>query len=187
MATITEKPAVILDKDYMKHVTSAQKAGGTVSRSLCAAAVKAGNIAVTSKRIFEWQDFLQRRDNAPASIRRLFDMAIKAVYGLALGIEKVSKQGIVSYEIAEEACKASALLEADQKQYEHRSPLLKHLDAVRVKIVRTPKAADLDALLGKAATAFAAYIKAGGTLEAFLAEIAPETPKADSKVDSKAA
>ena len=40
MAPITEKPAVVLDKDYLKHVTSAQKAGGTVSRSLCAAAVK---------------------------------------------------------------------------------------------------------------------------------------------------
>ena len=184
MAPITEKPAVVLDRDYLKHVTSAQKAGGTVSRSLCAAAVKAGNIAVTSRRIFEWNDFLARRNNAPASIRRLFDMAIKAVYGLALGTEKISKSGIISYEIAEEACKAAALLEADQKQYEYRSPLLKHLDAVQVKVVRTPKTPDLDTLLGKAATAYAAYIKAGGTLDAFLAEV---TPKAESKAESKAA
>lgn len=181
MALINERPAIILDKEYLKHVTSAQKAGGTVSRSLCAAAVKAGNIAVTSKRLFEWNDFLARRDNAPAAIKRLFNVAINAIYGLALGKEEISKQGIISYKVSEEACKAASLLEADQKQYEHRSPLLKHLDAVRVKIVRTPKAADLDALLGKAATAFAAYIKAGGTLEAFLAEVAPETPKAESK------
>lgn len=186
MATITEKPAVILDKDYIKHVTSAQRAGGTVSRSLCAAAVKAGNIAVTSKRLFEWNDFLARRDNAPASIKRLFNMAINAIYGLALGKEEISKQGIVSYKVAEEACKAASLLEADQKQYEHRSPLLKHLDAVRVKIVRTPKTTDLDTLLGKAATAFAAYIKAGGTLDDFLAEVAPEMPKSDNKANNKA-
>ena len=187
MSPITERPAIVLDKEYLKHVTSAQKAGGTVSRSLCAAAVKAGNIAVTSKRIFEWQDLLQRRENAPAAIRRLFDMAIKAVYGLALGTEKISKQGIISYEIAEEKCKAENLIGADQKQYEHRSPLLKHLDAVRVKVVRKQKAADLETLLDKAAAAYAAYIKAGGTLDNFLAEVKEEKTEKTEKTESKAA
>lgn len=187
MSPSTEKPAVVLDKDYIKHVTSAQRAGGTVSRSLCAAAVKAGNIAVASKRLYEWNDLLARRDNAPASIKRLFNMAINAIYGLALGKEEISKQGLVSYKVTEEACKAASLLEADQKQYEHRSPLLKHLDAVRVKVIRTPKAADLDTLLGKAATAFAAYIKAGGTLDNFLAEVGEEKTEKTEKTESKAA
>ena len=179
--------AVVLDPEYVKNVVAAQRAGGTISRKLCAAAVKAANIAVTSKRLAEWQDFLQRRENAAPSIRKLFDMAIKAIYGIALGEEKTSKSGIISYEVAESLCNAEALLTADQKEYERRSVMLKHLDAVRTKILRDHKAPDLDSLRDKALDAFAAYVKAGGTLIDFLKEADPESAKALEQTTAHAA
>lgn len=186
-SNISERPAVVLDSNYTKEIRLATSRGGQFSRHLAAAAVYAGNRAVNEGRLFEFQDLCKRRDDCDPNMKRNYTAAINAIYGIALGIEKVSKSGIISYEVNAKQCTPETLAEADKSTYESRKNILKHLDAVRVRIVRDKADKSLEDLQSAAIAAYAAFKAKGGTFLNFLKEVEPEIFKALQEADAKAA
>lgn len=182
----SERPAVVLDSNYTKEIRLATTRGGQFSRHLAAAAVYAGNRAVNEGRLFEFQDLCKRRDDCDPNMKRNYTAAINAIYGIALGVEKVSKSGIISYEVNAKNCNPEALVEADKSTYEGRKNILKHLDAVRVRIIRDKADKSLEDLQSAAIAAYAAFKAKGGTFLDFLKEAEPEIFKATQE-DAKAA
>ena len=181
----SEKPAVVLDANYVKEIRLATSRGGQFSRHLAAAAVYAGNRAVNEGRLFEFQDLCDRRDNCDPVMKRNYTSAINAIYGIALGVEKISKNGIISYEINAKQCKPEALIEADKATYKNRSNILKHLDAIRVRITRDKVDKSLEDLQTAAVAAYAAFKAKGGAFLNFLKEVEPEIYKALQEADAK--
>ena len=177
-SNISEKPAVVLDSNYTKEIRLATTRGGQFSRHLAAAAVYAGNRAVNEGRLFEFQDLCRRRDDCDPTMKRNYTAAINAIYGIALGVEKISKSGIVSYEVNAKSCTPEALAEADKSTYESRKNILKHLDAVRVRVIRDKADKSLEDLQSAAIAAYAAFKAKGGTFLDFLKEAEPEIFKA---------
>ena len=187
MSSNNEKQAVVLDSNYTKEIRLAASKGGQFSRHLAAAAVYAGNRAVNEGRLFEFQDLCKRRDDCDPNMKRNYTAAINAIYGIALGIEKVSKSGIISYEVNAKQCTPETLAEADKSTYESRKNILRHLDAVRVRIIRDKAEKSLEDLQSAAVAAYGAFKAKGGTFLSFLKEVEPEIFKALQEADAKAA
>lgn len=185
MSTNNEKQAVVLDANYTKEIRLATTRGGQFSRHLAAAAVYAGNRAVNEGRLFEFQDLCKRRDDCDPVMKRNYTSAINAIYGIALGVEKISKFGIVSYEVNAKDCNPEALVEANKATYEGRRNVLKHLDAVRVRIIRDKVNKSLEDLQSAAIAAYTVFKAKGGTFLDFLKEAEPEIFKATQE-DAKA-
>lgn len=183
----SEKSAVVLDHNYVKEIRLATTRGGQFSRHLAAAAVYAGNRAVNEGRLFEFMDLCDRRDNCDPVMKRNYTAAINAIYGIALGVEKVSKSGIISYEVNAKLCTPDSLAEADKSTYEGRKNILKHLDAVRVRIIRDKAEKSLEDLQSAAVAAYGAFKAKGGTFLDFLKEAEPEVFKSIQEADAKAA
>ncbi len=186
MSSISEKPAVVLDHNYVKEIRQATSRGGQFSRHLAAAAVYAGNRAVNEGRLFEFMDLCSRRDSCDPNMKRNYTAAINAIYGVALGTEKISKNGIISYEVNAKQCNPESLVEADKETYENRKNILKHLDAIRVRIIRDKAEKSLEDLQSAAVAAYGAFKAKGGAFLDFLAEIEPEIFKAMKEADAKA-
>ena len=184
-SNISERPAVVLDSNYTKEIRLATARGGQFSRHLAAAAVYAGNRAVNEGRLFEFMDLCERRDNCDPVMKRNYTSAINAIYGIALGVEKISKNGIISYEINAKQCNPEALIEADKTTYKNRSNMLKHLDAIRVRITRDKADKSLEDLQAAAAAAYGAFKAKGGAFLNFLKEVEPEIFKALQEADAK--
>ena len=184
-SNISERPAVVLDSNYTKEIRLATSRGGQFSRHLAAAAVYAGNRAVNEGRLFEFMDLCDRRDNCDPVMKRNYTSAINAIYGIALGVEKSSKNGIISYEINAKQCNPEALIEADKTTYKNRSNMLKHLDAIRVRITRDKADKSLEDLQAAAAAAYGAFKAKGGAFLNFLKEVEPEIFKALQEADAK--
>jgi len=187
MSSNNEKQAVVLDSNYTKEIRLAASKGGQFSRHLAAAAVYAGNRAVNEGRLFEFQDLCKRRDDCDPNMKRNYTAAINAIYGIALGVEKISKSGIVSYEVNAKDCNPEALVEANKAIYEGRRNVLKHLDAIRVRIIRDKIEKSLEDLQSAAVAAYGAFKAKGGTFLSFLQEVEPEIFKALQEADAKAA
>ena len=183
----SERPAIVLDASYVKEIRLATSKGGQFSRHLATAAVYAGNRAVNEGRLFEFMDLCERRDNCDPVMKRNYTSAINAIYGIALGIEKISKSGIISYEVNAKSCTPEALAEADKSTYEGRRNVLKHLDAVRVRIIRDKAEKSLEDLQSAAVAAYGAFKAKGGTFLDFLKEAEPEVFKSIQEADAKAA
>lgn len=183
----SERPAVVLDSNYVKEIRLATSKGGQFSRHLAAAAVYAGNRAVNEGRLFEFMDLCERRDLCDPVMKRNYTSAINAIYGIALGVEKISKSGIISYEVNAKQCTPEALAEADKSTYEGRRNVLKHLDAVRVRIIRDKVDKSLEDLQSAAVAAYGAFKAKGGAFLDFLKEVEPEIFKALQEADAKAA
>lgn len=183
----SERPAIVLDASYVKEIRLATSKGGQFSRHLAAAAVYAGNRAVNEGRLFEFMDLCERRDNCDPVMKRNYTSAINAIYGIALGVEKISKSGIISYEVNAKSCTPEALAEADKSTYEGRRNVLKHLDAVRVRIIRDKVDKSLEDLQSAAVAAYGAFKAKGGAFLDFLKEVEPEIFKALQEADAKAA
>lgn len=181
----SERPAVVLDNNYVKEIRLATSRGGQFSRHLAAAAVYAGNRAVNEGRLFEFQDLCDRRDSCDPVMKRNYTSAINAIYGIALGVEKISKSGIISYEVNAKLCTPENLAEADKALYKSRCSILKHLDAVRIRIVRDKADKSLEDLQSAAAAAYGAYKAKGGNFLDFLKEVEPEIFKAMQEADDK--
>lgn len=182
----SEKSAVVLDHNYVKEIRLATTRGGQFSRHLAAAAVYAGNRAVNEGRLFEFQDLCERRDNCDPVMKRNYTSAINAIYGIALGVEKISKSGIISYEVNAKLCTPDSLAEADKSTYEGRKNILKHLDAVRVRIIRDKAEKSLEDLQDAAIVAYNAFKAKGGTFLSFLEQVEPEIFKATQEKSTKA-
>lgn len=182
----SEKAAVVLDSNYVKEIRQAASSGGKFSRHLAAAAVYAGNRAVNEGRLFEFQDLCERRDNCDPVMKRNYTAAINAIYGVALGVEKISKSGIISYEVNAKQCTPEALTEANKETYENRKNVLKHLDAVRVRVIRSKTEKSLEDLQAAAVAAYGAFKAKGGAFLDFLEEVEPEIFKAMKEADAKA-
>lgn len=178
MSSNTEKQAIVLDSNYVKEIRLATNRGGQFSRHLAAAAVYAGNRAINEGRLYEFMDLCDRRDACDPVMKRNYTSAINAIYGVALGVEKISKSGIISYEVKADDCKPEALVEASKELYESRKGILRHLDAVRVRIVREKTEKTLENLQDAAVAAYAAYKAKGGNFLTFLQEVEPEIYKA---------
>ena len=187
MSSNNEKQAIVLDSNYTKEIRLAASKGGQFSRHLAAAAVYAGNRAVNEGRLFEFQDLCKRRDDCDPNMKRNYTAAINAIYGIALGIEKISKSGIVSYEVNAKDCNPEALVEANKAIYEGRRNVLKHLDAIRVRIIRDKIEKSLEDLQSAAVAAYGVFKAKGGTFLSFLQEVEPEIFKALQEADAKAA
>ena len=183
----SERPAVVLDSNYIKEIRLATTRGGQFSRHLAAAAVYAGNRAVNEGRLFEFMDLCERRDGCDPVMKRSYTAAINAIYGIALGIEKISKSGIVSYEVNAKQCTPETLTEANKSTYENRRNVLKHLDAIRVRIIRDKAEKSLEDLQAAAVAAYGAFKAKGGAFLDFLKEVEPEIFKALQEADAKAA
>ena len=182
----SEKAAVVLDSNYVKEIRQATTRSGQFSRHLAAAAVYAGNRAVNEGRLFEFMDLCERRDNCEPVMKRNYTAAINAIYGVALGVEKISKSGIISYEVNAKQCTPEALTEANKETYENRKNILKHLDAIRVRIIRDKAEKSLEDLQSAAVTAYGAFKAKGGAFLDFLKEVEPEIFKAMQEADAKA-
>lgn len=182
----SERPAIVLDASYVKEIRLATSKGGQFSRHLAAAAVYAGNRAVNEGRLFEFQDLCERRDNCDPVMKRNYTAAINAIYGVALGVEKISKSGIISYEVNAKQCTPEALAEANKETYENRKNVLKHLDAVRVRVIRDKAEKSLEDLQAAAVAAYGAFKAKGGSFLDFLEEVEPEIFKAMKEADAKA-
>ena len=183
----SEKAAVVLDASYVKEIRLATSKGGQFSRHLAAAAVYAGNRAVNEGRLFEFMDLCERRDTCDPVMKRNYTSAINAIYGIALGVEKISKSGIISYEVNAKRCTPETLAEADKSIYEGRKNILKHLDAVRVRVIRDKVDKSLEDLQSDAVAAYGAFKAKGGAFLDFLKEVEPEIFKALQEADAKAA
>jgi hypothetical protein len=131
-------------------------------------------------------DLCERRDNCDPVMKRNYTSAINAIYGIALGIEKISKSGIISYEVNAKQCNPEALVEADKTTYENRSNVLKHLDAIRVRIIRDKSEKSLEDLQDAAIAAYSAFKAKGGAFLDFLKEAEPEIFKSIQEADAKA-
>ena len=185
--------AIVLNAKYVEMVTAAIKAGGDFSSKAAAAAVKAFNIAICDRRLYEIQDLESRVKTLPPATRQSLQRAVKNCYALAFGRETADRNGNTVFCVNDCDMQAGRLLEADQKLWESRKDCAKHLDSFKIKIERRKTAAepDKEALLEAALKAYAAYKAAGGNPAVFLKQAEPalweEASKGKSKGKGKAA